>query len=223
MTTTAAARTPALPSKLPQVGTTIFAVMSALAAEHGAVNLGQGFPDFDCDPALVDAVAHAMRAGQNQYPPMPGVPALRQAVEESRDADPDNMVALLPLLNHAEALAVSQRYTGDSPPLSWRYGLLQVPKVQTAADATYMRLLEDAWLPRLARHLRNSLQQASTSNPEASYEALKVYLMLYEPDRFNPRVVKAWMLNEWESTLPPALVQSGMVDQLAHHLDRLME
>lgn len=151
------------------------------------------------------------------------VPALRQAVEESRDADPDNMVALLPLLNHAEALAVSQRYTGDSPPLSWRYGLLQVPKVQTAADATYMRLLEDAWLPRLARHLRNSLQQASTTNPEASYEALKVYLMLYEPDRFNPRVVKAWMLNEWESTLPPALVQSGMVDQLAHHLDRLME
>ncbi|MDA8452215.1 type VI secretion system membrane subunit TssM [Acidovorax sp. NCPPB 3859] len=148
---------------------------------------------------------------------------LKQAVEESRDADPENMVALLPLLNHAESLATSQRYTGDSPPLSWRYGLLQVPKVQTAADATYMRLLEDAWLPRLARHLRNSLQQASTANPEASYEALKVYLMLYDPERFNPRVVKAWMLNEWESTLPPALVQSGMLDQLAHHLDRLME
>ncbi|WCM91909.1 type VI secretion system membrane subunit TssM [Acidovorax sp. NCPPB 2350] len=151
------------------------------------------------------------------------VPALKQAVEESRDADPENMVALLPLLNHAEALAVSQRYTDDSPPLSWRYGLLQVPKVQAATDATYMRLLEDAWLPRLARHLRTSLQQASSANPEASYEALKVYLMLYEPERFNPRVVKAWMLNEWESTLPPALVQSGVVDQLAHHLDRLME
>ncbi len=86
MTTNAAARTPALPSKLPQVGTTIFAVMSALAAEHGAVNLGQGFPDFDCDPALVDAVAHAMRAGQNQYPPMPGVPALRQAVARKIEA-----------------------------------------------------------------------------------------------------------------------------------------
>ncbi len=86
MTTTAAARTPALPSKLPQVGTTIFAVMSALAAEHGAVNLGQGFPDFDCDPALVDAVAGAMRAGHNQYPPMPGVPALRQAVARKIEA-----------------------------------------------------------------------------------------------------------------------------------------
>ena len=70
--------TPVLPSRLPQVGTTIFSTMSALAAEHGAVNLGQGFPDFDCDPALVDAVTRAMQSGHNQYPPMPGVPALRQ-------------------------------------------------------------------------------------------------------------------------------------------------
>ena len=72
--------TPALSSRLPHVGTTIFTVMSALAAEHRAINLGQGFPDFDCDPALVDAVAHAMREGLNQYPPMAGVPALREAV-----------------------------------------------------------------------------------------------------------------------------------------------
>jgi methionine aminotransferase len=54
--------------------------MSALATEKGAVNLGQGFPDFDCDPALVDAVAAAMHAGLNQYPLMAGVPALRQAI-----------------------------------------------------------------------------------------------------------------------------------------------
>jgi len=68
------------PSRLPSVGTTIFTVMSALAVRSNAINLGQGFPDFDCDPALVDAVAAAMRAGHNQYPPMTGVPALRQAV-----------------------------------------------------------------------------------------------------------------------------------------------
>jgi methionine transaminase len=72
--------TPLLNSRLPNVGTTIFTVMSALAAEHGAVNLGQGFPDFDCDPALLDRVQAAMREGLNQYPPMAGVPALRQAV-----------------------------------------------------------------------------------------------------------------------------------------------
>jgi methionine aminotransferase len=73
-------RTPHLQSRLPAVGTTIFTVMSALAASHGAVNLGQGFPDFDCDPKLLDAVDAAMRAGHNQYPPMTGVPALREAV-----------------------------------------------------------------------------------------------------------------------------------------------
>ncbi|MDO9252807.1 pyridoxal phosphate-dependent aminotransferase [Hydrogenophaga sp.] len=77
-----APHTPALTSRLPKVGTTIFTVMSALAAETGAVNLGQGFPDFDCDPALVDAVTRAMQAGHNQYPPMPGVPALRQAMAD---------------------------------------------------------------------------------------------------------------------------------------------
>jgi methionine aminotransferase len=74
------ARTPLLESRLPAVGTTIFTVMSALAQQHGAVNLGQGFPDFACDPKLLDAVDAAMRAGHNQYPPMAGIPALREAV-----------------------------------------------------------------------------------------------------------------------------------------------
>jgi methionine aminotransferase len=73
-------RTPETTSKLPSVGTTIFTVMSSLAAEKGAVNLGQGFPDFDCDPALLAAVTDAMARGLNQYPPMTGVPVLREAV-----------------------------------------------------------------------------------------------------------------------------------------------
>ena len=69
-----------LESRLPSVGTTIFTVMSRLAADLGAINLSQGFPDFDCDPALVDAVAAHMRAGRNQYAPMQGVAPLRQAL-----------------------------------------------------------------------------------------------------------------------------------------------
>ncbi|BBD76807.1 methionine aminotransferase [Hydrogenophilus thermoluteolus] len=67
-------------SKLPEVGTTIFTVMSALAQAHGAINLSQGFPDFDPDPALLERVAYWMGAGKNQYPPMAGVPALREAI-----------------------------------------------------------------------------------------------------------------------------------------------
>ena len=93
-------RTPALRSRLPSVGTTIFTVMSALAQQHGAVNLGQGFPDFDCDPRLLDAVNAAMRAGHNQYPPMAGIAALREAVAAKiasmygRAYDPGNEITI---------------------------------------------------------------------------------------------------------------------------------
>jgi methionine aminotransferase len=89
-----------LRSRLPHVGTTIFTVMSALAAETGAVNLGQGFPDFACDPALPQAVTDAMAAGHNQYPPMPGVLALRQAMAEKiqmlygRSVDPNTEITV---------------------------------------------------------------------------------------------------------------------------------
>ena len=69
-------------SKLPDVGTTIFTVMSALAAEQKALNLSQGFPDFDGPPALLDRVEAHMRDGRNQYPPMAGVESLRQAIAE---------------------------------------------------------------------------------------------------------------------------------------------
>ena len=96
MTHTLQARSPSCPN----VGTTIFTVMSKLAADVGAINLSQGFPDFDCDPALVDAVARHMREGRNQYAPMQGVPALRQAIAakyelfHGRRYDPDTEVTV---------------------------------------------------------------------------------------------------------------------------------
>ncbi|MCC2972624.1 pyridoxal phosphate-dependent aminotransferase [Massilia sp. IC2-476] len=77
---------PVLRTRLPAVGTTVFTQMSQLALEHGAVNLGQGFPDFGCDPKLIDLVNEAMRAGHNQYPFMTGVPALREAIAAKVEA-----------------------------------------------------------------------------------------------------------------------------------------
>ena len=74
--------TPSFPSRLPHVGTTIFTVMSRLAAEHGAINLSQGFPDFSPPPYLLERVGHHMATGANQYPPMAGVPELREAIGE---------------------------------------------------------------------------------------------------------------------------------------------
>ena len=90
----------AVQSKLPSTGVSIFAVMTRLAAEHGAINLSQGFPDFDCAPELVDAVARYMREGHNQYAPMPGVAALRAALAMKierlygRRYDPDHDITI---------------------------------------------------------------------------------------------------------------------------------
>ena len=72
----------AIDSKLPWVGTTIFTVMSRLAADCGAINLSQGFPDFQAEPALFEATLRAMHEGRNQYPPMAGMPELRSAIAD---------------------------------------------------------------------------------------------------------------------------------------------
>ncbi len=89
-----------LVSKLPGVGTTIFTVMSQLAAEEGALNLSQGFPDFDGPPVLLDLVERYLRGGHNQYAPMAGVPSLRAAIAAkvlalyARQVDPDREVTV---------------------------------------------------------------------------------------------------------------------------------
>ena len=88
------------PSKLPGVGTTIFTQMSQLAARHGAINLGQGFPDFDGDPRLHRRVSDAMAGGKNQYAPMAGIAELRHAVASKIAAlyghryDPENEITV---------------------------------------------------------------------------------------------------------------------------------
>ena len=89
-------------SKLPKVGTTIFTVMSRLAQEHNAINLSQGFPDFDCAPRLLELVPKYFNAGLNQYPPMAGVIALRERVAEKAANlygaayDPEHEVTIVP-------------------------------------------------------------------------------------------------------------------------------
>lgn len=94
--------TPSIKSKLPQTGTTIFTVMSALAQQHQAINLAQGFPDFPCDPALIRKVTEAMEAGHNQYAPMPGLMSLREAIAEkifnlySAQYHPESEITIVP-------------------------------------------------------------------------------------------------------------------------------
>ena len=89
-------------SKLPNVGTTIFTVMSRLAEEHKAINLSQGFPDFDCAKELRDLVTKYINAGVNQYPPMAGIMKLRERIAEKAQSlygakyDPEHEVTIVP-------------------------------------------------------------------------------------------------------------------------------
>ena len=100
-------------SKLPKTGTTIFTVMSALATEHHAINLAQGCPDFECSPKLVELVNHYMRAGFNQYAPMPGVMSLREKIAEktqelySATYHPETEITVTPGGTHAIYAAIS--------------------------------------------------------------------------------------------------------------------
>ena len=100
-------------SKLPGVGTTIFSVMSALANEQQAINLAQGFPDFNCHPALIDLVTKAMKAGHNQYAPMPGVLALREQIAIKTQNlygaiyHPEKEITVVPGGTHALYAAIS--------------------------------------------------------------------------------------------------------------------
>ena len=100
-------------SKLPRVGTTIFTIMSRLAAEHGAINLSQGFPDFDCTPELRALVTKYLGAGLNQYPPMAGVASLREAIAEKVESlygaayDPDDEITVTPGATYAIFTAVA--------------------------------------------------------------------------------------------------------------------
>lgn len=72
-------------SKLPKSGSSIFSVMSALANETGAINLSQGYPDFDCDPQLIELVCEAMHNSHNQYAPMPGLLSLREEITKKTE------------------------------------------------------------------------------------------------------------------------------------------
>jgi methionine transaminase len=100
-------------SKLPQVGTTIFTVMSALANEHGAINLSQGFPNFDCSDRLKALVGKYLQQGYNQYAPMPGIPVLRKVLAEKIEAlyglsvDPDAEITITSGATQALYCAIS--------------------------------------------------------------------------------------------------------------------
>ena len=145
--------TPSFPSRLPNVGTTVFTVMSALATEHQAINLGQGFPDFACDRKLIESVNEAMLADHNQYPPMIGVPALRQGISQKiqnlygHQYDPDSeititaggtqgiLTAVLACVSPGdEVIIIEPAYDSYRPSIELAGGIVKAVSLQAVRD-----------------------------------------------------------------------------------------
>ena len=179
---TGLARTPVAPSRLPRVGTTIFTTMSALAQQHGAVNLGQGFPDFACDPRLIDAVTHAMQAGHNQYPPMAGVAMLREAVASKIEAlcghryDPGNeititagatqaiLTAILALVHPGdEVIVLEPCYDSYEPNIELAGGKVVRVPLESGSFRPDFKAIENALTPRTRAMLVNTPHNPSAA------------------------------------------------------------
>ncbi len=130
------------------------------------------------------------------------LPALRQGVEALPPATSAD-VALLPLpLAAVRDAAKLEDFAIDAPPLLHGLGLYQGDKLDAGAQIAYRRLLEKALMPRVARRLEERLRAANKDNLENAYEALKSYLMLHQPERFDAAALQAWVGVDWDANYP---------------------
>jgi type VI secretion system protein ImpL len=136
-------------------------------------------------------------------------------------APSENAPALLETLNQARDVAVSEHFPFANPPWSYRYGLFQGPKLDSAAQNVYGRLLDDTFMPRIATRLDALLRNASATNPEITYQSLKAYLMLYDASRLDAKFIKAWIMADWKRSLPADFPNESRA-QLGLHLDNLL-
>ena len=144
--------------------------------------------------------------------------AVRKLVQATPNRASSDVLVLLPALAATKSLAVDER---RSVPWSLGFGLYQGRKLDSAAQHAYQRMLVDALQPRLALRVEEHLK-TSNANPELQYEALKTYVMLHDPDHFDPAALKLFVLADWEANLPRE-VTSEQRTALESHLDALLE
>jgi methionine aminotransferase len=204
-------------SKLPDVGTTIFTVMSQLATDHNAINLGQGFPDFNPDEALLDLVSQAMKEGHNQYPPMAGIPALRDAISSKvqslygRSYDPASEITITSGASEAlmaSILAFVQQ--GDEVVIIEPFYDLYIPAIQLAGGQPVI-------VPMLPPSSRTPLYQVDWQAVRKAITAKAKMLILNFPH--NPTGIN---LNEDDLDALEAIVnETGILllsDEVYEHI-----
>jgi type VI secretion system protein ImpL len=158
--------------------------------------------------------------GNQRYVDKVGTAAeeVKKLVQATPNRNSPDVLVLLPALEATRDLARAS--IGDSVPWSLGFGLYQGKKLDAASQQAYRRMLIDAVLPRIALGIEEQLKNGN-DNPELQYEALKAYIMLYDPERFDPQALKLYVTADWELTLPRAVTTEQRA-ALESHLDALL-
>lgn len=149
------------------------------------------------------------------------LPSLRQSVESLPPAQSGDLTSLPSVLTAVRGAAETPSFDLSHPPLLNTMGLYQGDKLDAAAQIAHRRLLEHALLPRVAKRLEERLRASNKDNLEQAYEALKSYLMLYTPEKFDQETLKAWISVDWDVNLQSSLTPDQR-KQLDSHLDALL-
>ncbi|MFZ4480428.1 MAG: type VI secretion system membrane subunit TssM [Rhodoferax sp.] len=146
--------------------------------------------------------------------------ALRTSVEAISPPAREDAARLLPLLNQAREVAWSNQFDFNHVPWGYRYGLYQGGKLDAAGQLTYTRLLDQAFLPRIAGRLESLLRSAPQGNADYLYQSLKAYLMLSGEGRFDAEALKLWIRTDWDRSASTSTLEQRK--QLDEHLDALL-
>ena len=149
------------------------------------------------------------------------LPDLKKSVEAIPPATSGDVTPLPPVLTAVRSAAQPTEFSLDAPPVSMSLGLFQGKKLDAAADLGYQHLLNHALMPRVVRRLEERLRAVNKDNLEQAYEALKNYLMIYTPDKFDADAFKAYVGIDWDAALERSLApeQRQALDQ---HLDAML-
>ena len=149
------------------------------------------------------------------------LPDLKKQVEAIPPATSGDVTPLPPVLTAVRTAAHPAEFGVDKPPLSMSLGLYQGRKLDAAADVGYQHLLDHSLMPRVVRRLEERLRAANKDNLEQAYEALKNYLMIYTPDKFDADSFKAYVGVDWDAALERVLTPEQR-QALDEHLDAML-
>ncbi|HEK1094938.1 TPA: type VI secretion system membrane subunit TssM [Proteus mirabilis] len=150
------------------------------------------------------------------------IPAIERQSQGMELYNDQNIFLLIPYLDSLKSLAESKRFSLSTPPITYRLGLYRGDQVETASNALYQKALKNILLPYVAWQITAILQNDMGSDPDFSFEALKAYRMLYEPEYYDGKFLRAWLIFNLQRTSTPSTSKSAW-RALDNHLAALLD